>query len=159
MLKHFYVTLLDLPEALPFAFVPTVNLEEVDKDAKKEAEADLKLQKFTVQLMKKIGEDFAFIGDDIIGEKFYKRFLFEKNGFMEVMTGVPAVISAHFTTKTRANKFAEALRQTIKNQVKDKKISAILMSAVEVSEDEASRLSFETWEKLRNIRSTNKGGA
>ena len=152
MLKHFYITLLDLPEALPFAFVPMVNLDDTNKDTKKEEEADRKLQKFVVQLMKKFGEDFAFIGDDIIGEKFYKRFLFEKNGFLEVMTGVPAVISAHVTTKARAEKFAKALRETIQKQLTNEKARTILLSAVEVSEDEASRLSFEKWEKLRSIR-------
>jgi len=154
MLKHFYVTLLDLPEALPFAFTPSGNFEQMDDDARKEAVADVKLQKFVATLMKKFGEDFAFIGDDIIGEKFYKRFLFEKNGFVEVMTGVPAVISAHFTTKARAEKFAKALRETVEIQVSEQKVKGILMNAVEVSEDEASRLSFEKWEKLRNTRAT-----
>ena len=68
------------------------------------------------------------------------------------MTGVPAVISAHFTTKARAEKFAKALRETIQKQLTNEKARAILLSAVEVSEDEASRLSFEKWEKLRTIR-------
>src|SRR3989338_6475141 len=152
MLKHFYVTLLDLPEALPFTFNPSGNFEDLDEDAKAEIRAELKLRRFVSALMKKFGEDFAFIGDDIIGEKFYKRFLFEKNGFLEVMTGVPAVISAHFTTKARAEKFAKALRETIKKQLTNEKARAILLSAVEVSEDDASRLSFEKWEKLRSIR-------
>ncbi|MEM4255522.1 MAG: hypothetical protein QXR53_04330 [Candidatus Norongarragalinales archaeon] len=152
MLKHFYVTLLDLPEALPFSFTPSSKFEDMDKDAKMEAEADQKLMKFVAQMVKKFGEDCAFIGDDIIGEKFYKRFLFEKNGFLEVMTGVPAVISAHFTTKARAEKFAKALKETIRKQLTNEKAKTILLSAVEVSEDETSRLSFEKWEKLRSIR-------
>ncbi|GEM_PF-1280488 len=154
MLRHFYVTLLDLPEALPFAFNPSGKFEEIEKDEKKEIIAEVKLQKFVVQLMKKFGEDFAYIGDDIVGEKFYKRFLFEKSGFLEVMTGVPAVVSAHFTTRARAEKFAQSLRETIKKQVTNEKAKPILLNGVEVSEDERSRLGFETWEKLRNIRST-----
>ena len=156
MLTHFYVTLLDLPECLPFTFNPTGKLEELEKDERLELEAEARLQSFAEQLMNKFGEEFAYIGDDIIGEKFYKRFLLEKNGFMEVMTGVPAVVSAHFTTKERAEKFAEALRKTIEKQVSDEKAKMVLLQAIEVDEDEASQLTFEKWEKLRDIRSTVK---
>lgn len=154
MLKHFYVTLLDLPEALPFSFTPSDEFKDLELDSKKEAEADTKLMRFVSLLKKKFGEDFAFIGDDIIGEKFYKRFLLEKNGFVEIMTGVPSVVSAHFTNKQRAEKFAKALRETIKKQVTSEKAKSILLTAVEVSEDNSSRLSFEKWEKLRDIRSS-----
>lgn len=154
MLKHFYVTLLDLPEALPFAFSQSGNFEDMEKDAQNEAKAEKILLAFVAQLMKKFGDDFAYIGDDVIGEKFYRRFLFEKNGFVEIMTGVPAVISAHFTSKPRAEKFAEALKKTIQLQVKNKKAMSVLLQAVEVSEDDSSRLTFEKWEKLRDIRSS-----
>src|SRR3989344_6871044 len=99
MLKHFYVTLLDLPEALPFAFNPSGKFDEMDKDAEKQEKADAILMKFVSYLIQKFGDDYAYIGEDVIGEKFYKRFLFEKNGFLELMTGVPAVVSAHFTSK------------------------------------------------------------
>lgn len=154
MLKHYYVTLLDLPEALPFGFNPSGLFESMDKDSKNEIKAEKLLLKFVTYLMKKFGDDFAFIGEDVIGEKFYRRFLFEKNGFVEIMTGVPAVISAHFTSKPRAEKFAESLRKTIENQVKNKRAKIVLLQAVEVSEDDSSRLTFEKWEKLREIRAT-----
>ncbi len=154
MLKHFYVTLLDLPEALPFAFKPSTTMKDLARDEKIEAKTEKILLKFITHLMKKFGDDFAFIGEDVIGEKFYRRFLFEKNGFVEIMTGVPAVISAHFTSKARAEKFAGALRKTIESQVKNKRAKTVLLQAVEVSEDDSSRLTFEKWEKLREIRAT-----
>ena len=154
MLKHFYVTLLDLPEALPFAFNPSGKFDEMDKDAEKQEKADAILMKFVSYLIQKFGDDYAYIGEDVIGEKFYKRFLFEKNGFLELMTGVPAVVSAHFTSKDRAQKFAEALKKTIEKQVSNEKARSVLMQSVEVDEDESSRLSYEKWEKIRDIRST-----
>jgi hypothetical protein len=154
MLKHFYVTLLDLPEALPFAFTPSGKIEDLAKEDKTEAKAERKLLAFVTFLCKKFGDKFAYIGEDVIGEKFYRRFLFEKNGFLEIMTGVPAVISAHFTSKARAEKFARALEKTIEKQVSNAKAKKILLQSVEVSEDEESRLSFEKWEKMREIRAS-----
>lgn len=152
MLKHFYVTLLDLPEAMPFTFTTSEDISNLESDEKIERTAEKRLITFVSVLTKKYGEKFAYIGDDIIGEKFYKRFLFEKNGFLEIMTGVPAVISAHFTTEKKAKRFALALKATIQQQVKNEKARGVLVAGIEVSEDEASRLSFEKWEKLREIR-------
>ncbi|HIH20771.1 TPA: hypothetical protein HA244_05885 [Candidatus Micrarchaeota archaeon] len=145
--------MLDLPEALPFAFMPSGKFEEMESDAKNEEAAEKKLLAFTIQLMQNFGEDYAYIGEDVIGEKFYRRFLLEKNGFFEIMTGIPAVVSAHFTTQDRAQKFAEALKKTITTQVKEDKAKLVLNQSVEVSEDEESKLTFEKWEKLRDIRS------
>ncbi len=154
MLKHFYVTLLDLPEALPFAFMPSGKIEDLAKEDRNEIKAEKKLLAFVTFLCKKFGDKFAYIGEDVIGEKFYRRFLFQKNGFLEVMTGVPAVVSAHFTDKKRADKFANALKKTIENQVSNAQAKKILLQSIEVSEDEQSRLSFEKWEKMREIRAS-----
>lgn len=150
--RHAYVTLLDLPEAMPFGFVADEKMSQPDADEKKLAESDRKLIIFAAVLQKNFKEQLVYIGEDVIGEKFYKRFLFENNGFVEIMTGVPVVISAHLIGKARADKFADALRKTITQTIKDPKPRQILLSSIEVSEDEGDRLSYEKWEKLKDIR-------
>ncbi len=156
MLKHFYVTLLDLPEALEFKFTPTGNIKDIETDNQKEEKTERKLLKFIDRLMQKFGEKYAYIGEDIIGEKFYKRFLFEKNGFMEIMTGEPIVISAHFISRERAKRFADALKKIIEKEVKNSEARTVLSQSIEIGEDETSRLTYEKWKKLRDIRSTIK---
>jgi len=151
-LSHAYVTLLDLPEALPFGIVVSEEAEKLSADSRKLTESDRKLFAFIKVLERDFGERLVYIGEDVIGEKFYKRFLFEKNGFVEIMTGVPVVISAHFIGKARADKFAEALRKAIKQTVRDPKPQQILLSSIEVSEEESERISYDKWEKLKDIR-------
>src|SRR3989338_2658851 len=148
-LSHAYVTLLDLPEALPFGIVVSEEAEKLSADSRKLTESDRKLFAFIKVLERDFGERLVYIGEDVIGEKFYKRFLFEKNGFVEIMTGVPVVISAHFIGKARADKFAEALRKAIKQTVRDPKPQQILLSSIEVSEEESERISYDKWEKLK----------
>ena len=41
-----------------------------------------------------------------------------------------------------------------RSQVSNEKARSVLMQSVEVDEDESSRLSYEKWEKIRDIRST-----
>jgi hypothetical protein len=151
-LSHAYVTLLDLPEAMPFGLVVGEESEKLSEDSKKLVESDKKLFAFVKMLEKDFGERVVYIGEDVIGEKFYKRFLFEKNGFVEIMTGAPVVVSAHFIGKARADKFAEALRKAIKQAVRDPKPQQILLSSIEVSEEESERISYDKWEKLKDIR-------
>ena len=150
--NHAYVTLLDLPEALPFGFIASEKFEQIEIDEKKMAESDAKLFSFISILQKNFKEELVYIGEDVIGEKFYKRFLFEKNGFVELMTGVPVVISAHFVGMARAKTFSEALKKTIKQVVKAPKPQQILLASIEVSENESERISYEKWEKLKDIR-------
>ncbi len=153
-LKHAYATLIDLPEALPFGSPPE-NLQEIadmDKLEKKEAAREKELFAFVKKLEKHLGERTCFIGEDIIGEKFYKRFLFEKGGFIELMTGEPVAISAHFTSKARAQKFADALGKSLKGVVKEAKLLEILNSSIVVDEEEGYKLTYEKWEKMKEIR-------
>lgn len=154
-LKHAYVSLLDLPEALPFGIMNSKeysNVKEMDADQLRQQESDKKLFEFVELMRKEMKEEFVFIGDDIIGEKFYKRFLFEKGGFIEIMTGVPVAISAHFTAINRANLFASALKKAIANTVAEKKFSEILENTLVVNEEESYKLTYETWDKVRQIR-------
>lgn len=153
-LKHAYATLIDLPEALPFGSPPEElsKLSDMEAVEKKEAMKEKELFAFVKKLGKFLGERTCFIGEDIIGEKFYKRFLFEKGGFIELMTGEPVAISAHFTSKARAQKFASALSKSLKGTVKKAKLLEILDSSTVVDEEEAYKLTYEKWEKLKEIR-------
>jgi len=97
------------------------------------------------------GEGFVFIGDDVIGEKFYYRFLLKKSGFFEVMTNPPVALVAHFIDQRHAAKFADALRKTIDRTVKEKKARDMLKNIIEVSSGKDS-LGYGKWSKLRKIR-------
>jgi len=153
-LKHAYVTLIDLPEALPFGVPPSEqnDVDAMEKEDKANQQREKLLFNFMKRLEKGLGEASCFIGEDIIGEKFYKRFLFEKGGFVEMMTGEPVAISAHFTSKPRADKFAEALKKALKGTLKEKRLLEMLMSTIVVNEEEEYALSFQQWEKLKSIR-------
>jgi hypothetical protein len=147
------VTLIDLPEALPFGSDTPDSADLVALATQNsESETDRALFEFVKSLERNFGEKTCFIGEDIVGEKFYKRFLFEKGGFIEIMTGVPVAISAHFTTKLRSDKFSRALSASISKLVRNPKIREVLVSTI-VSDQEADLvLNFEKWEKIKRIR-------
>jgi adenylate kinase family enzyme len=152
-IKHTYVVLIDLPEALPFELKLTKakpeELKELDHESKKSEE---KLFEFVSKLEKNLKEEFSFIGEDIIGEKFYKRFLLPKSGFMEIMYQPPAAIIAHFLDIKRAKAFAKALKKTIDQTIADDKLKTILKNMVEVNTEKEEVLTYEKWSKLKEIR-------
>ncbi len=137
--SHF-VSFLDIPEALPFS-----EKEEAEEDVIKS------LDKFIAVLEKQFKENVVFIGDDIIGEKFYYRFLFKKGGFVEIMANPPVAIIAHFIEERRAQRFAKALKAAINKTVRDKKAREILKNVIEVSSGKES-LGYNKWIKLKKIR-------
>lgn len=92
------------------------------------------------------------MGDDIIEDKFYKRFLFEKNGFLEIMYQTPAAIIAHFIDEKTAKRFALASKKTIKQTVKDSKACMILQNLIEVKKQKEDLLTYEKWSKITKIR-------
>lgn len=153
--KHTYVVLIDLPEALPFEFklIKTKpdgdGLDHLDGEAKKSEE---ELFKFVARLEKYFKEEFSFIGEDIIGEKFYKRFLFRKDGFLEIMYQPPAALIGHFIEPDRAKNFAEALEKVIDETVKEDKVKMILKNLIEVNTEKEEPLTYEKWGKLTKIR-------
>jgi hypothetical protein len=151
--KHTYVVLIDLPEALPFEFklikTEPDSLDELDGEAKKSEE---ELFKFVTRLEKYFKEDFSFIGEDIIGEKFYKRFLFQKDGFLEIMYQPPAALIGHFIEPNRAKAFAKVLEKVIDETVKEEKAKMILKNMIEVNTEKEEPLTYETWTKLTKIR-------
>jgi hypothetical protein len=147
--KHIHVTLIDLPEVLPFGFV--LKGVDFDLDQKKQVEAEEKLSAFIADLETQFGEEFIFIGEDIIEEKLFKRYLFSENGFFEVMIGFPVVISAHFVDKTRAEKFAECLRSSVKKAVSSEKALSILLNSITIGEGLEDDMGYDKWEKMKKI--------
>lgn len=147
--KHSYVVLIDLPEVLPFETKRKKGIKEIlemgEEDIKKVFE-------FVVLLEKEFGEEISFIGEDVIAEKFYRRFLFPNGGFMEIMTEPPAAIVAHFIEIRRARKFAEALKRVLNKVVKEKTIRDILKKSVEVSSEKEDVLTYKKWTEMKSIR-------
>ena len=157
--KHSYVTLVDLPEALPFE--ARLEKKGVRGKAKKPKVKEIlngndentkKIFEFVELLEKAFGEEFSYIGEDIVGDKFYKRFLFPNGGFLEIMTQAPAAIIAHFVENRRAKKFAAALKKVIAKTVEDKTSVSILKGLVEVASEKEEPLTYEKWSELKDIR-------
>jgi hypothetical protein len=155
--RHCYVVLIDLPEALPFEIMVGSKPGDISRIDGKELKAEKELFSFVSELEKNFKEKFSFIGEDIIAEKFYKRFLFSKSGFMEIMYQAPVAIVAHFLDCKRASKFANALKKTIDKKIKDEKLNTILKNMVEVNSEKEETLTYEKWSKMREIRSLSEG--
>lgn len=151
--KHSYVVLIDLPEMLEFEVSPTkVTPEKIANLEKENMESDGELFKFVSKIEKRMRVNFSFIGEDVISEKFYKRFLVNGGGFIEVMYQAPAAIIAHFIEEDRANKFADSLKSTIREVVEDKKAATILENLVEVNTEKEEPLTYKKWSQLTHIR-------
>lgn len=152
--KHSYVTLVDIPEVLPFEVKPRKGGRKikVEKLLNEDDENTKKIFEFVELLEKAFGEEFSYIGEDIVGDKFYKRFLFPKGGFLEIMTQAPAAIIAHFVENRRAKKFAAALKKVITKTVEDKTSVSILKGLVEVASEKEEPLTYEKWSELKEIR-------
>lgn len=151
--KHTYVVLIDIPEALPFEFkLSKTKPEELEKLSNIAKKSEEELFKFVTRLEKHFKEEFSFIGEDIIGEKFYKRFLFPKGGFLEIMYQPPAALIGHFIKLDRAKSFAKALEKVIDETVEQTKVKMILKNLIEVNTEKEEPLTYEKWTKLTKIR-------
>ncbi len=138
-IKHSFVSLLDLPEVLPFTVFPG------EKEPK-----DREIFNFVDAIAEYFGEEIYYMGNDIIEDKFYERFLFEKGGFLEVMVQAPAAIIAHFVERSRAFKFARALKRVILSI--DRPEAKLLADGIEVSSENEEVLDYHTWSKLKKVR-------
>jgi hypothetical protein len=152
--KHSYVVLIDLPESLPFTIKKDLTkpdeIKEVDGESKR---SEKELLIFLTRLEKNFKEQISFIGEDIIAEKLYKRFLFPKSGFMEIMYQAPVSIIVHFIDMKRAKNFASALKKTLSQTVRDEKVKNILVNMVEVNTEKEEALTYNKWSKMKDIRS------
>jgi hypothetical protein len=151
--KHSYVVLIDLPENLSFELNPTeISPHNLDGVEAKNRKAEEELFKFFTKVEQHLKSTFSFIGEDVVAEKFYKRFLIEGGGFIEVMYQRPAAIIAHFTEEKKAKEFAASLKETIRQTVKDKKAATILENLVEVNTEKEEPLTYKKWSQLTQIR-------
>jgi len=147
MKRTAFVSLLDITEALPFSFnIEETNILEDDGKIMKPVE------RFISDLEKHFREQIVPVGEDIIGEKFYYRYLFKNNGFMEIMLQPPVAIVAHFVDQKNALKFSEALKAAIDSTIKDKKAREVLKNVIEISREQHEALSYRSWSKMRSVR-------
>ena len=110
------------------------------------------LAKFIKLLEKHYGEKLVYIGMDVIGEKYYERFLFQKGGFFEIMMESPLAMNAHFTTSVRAKKFALALKKALAKTLPKTPICKMLIDNVKASSEEDETLTVNKWDNLKKLR-------
>jgi len=149
-IKHCCVSVLDVPEVLPFGFESEAEggvrdlLDYNDH-------SDEVLSHFMSDLERELGEGVYTLGMDVVGDKFYRRFLFEKGGFAEVAVERPCAVVAHFISLERGHSFAEALSKVIGKYVKGE-IGDLLIGDIQVSFQEESELSNYKLAELRKLR-------
>ncbi len=149
-IRHCCVSLLDVPEVLPFGFEPsaTENLVEILEDT--DHSEDM-LMEFMTDLETEIKEPIYRLGQDMVGEKLYRRYLLERDGFIEVALEKPAAVIAHFTNIKRGKDFAAALEKTITKYVEGD-IAKLLCDDINISYQQESELTQYKLQELRNLR-------
>ena len=110
-MKSYTIRFNDKRSILPFAVKEDVKL---DKKLKKTHEAWKSLEKFMKILEKYFKEKIYSMGFDIINNKCYERFMFEKNGFLEIVIGKNPEIEAAFSNERKIKRFKKALDKTIR---------------------------------------------
>jgi len=110
------------------------------------------LAKFIDVLEKHFKQKIYYMGMDVIEAKYYERFIFDKNGFLEVMMDKPVAINAHFTDEKMAKNFCEALKKSLLAVLPDTPVSKMFIDSVEVQNEKEQNLTYETWDRLKSIR-------
>ncbi len=150
--KHFFVPALDIAELLPFV----VRKKKVLADQFAEQErAKAELMKFITLLEKNFKQSVHYVGMDIIGEKNYERFLFEKGGFLEILTESPAAINAHFPDKKAAVAFRKALVATFTKLLTGEP-AKLFIDSIEVQDQDDTSLTVSEWHRMKEIRVSRK---
>lgn len=147
--KHIFVPALDVGELLPFGIK---NTKKLDEDLDFQEKSKKELVKFINKLEKNFNEEIYYVGMDIIGEKAYERFLFEKGGFLEIMMEEPVAINAHFVSEARGKKFAESLKRTLKQILPKGEVSNMFIDNIQVQDEQDSSLSVKKWTAIKKIR-------
>ena len=147
--KHIFVAALDVSELLPFCVIQGKNIKD---SLRGEEQAKRELERFVDILERKFKETIWYMGTDIIGEKNYERFIFEKGGFFEIMVEPPVAMNAHFVHKKRARKFCDALKKTLTEIMPKNAISRMFIDSIDVQSEEGDSLTVNKWSKIKNIR-------
>ena len=144
---NYNISLLDVPEVLPF------KISSADGGgAQGEEKADKELFRFISELEKEFSEELYYIGWDKIGGKFYRRFLFEEEGFLEVSMTPPCAIVAHFHDKNRAHLFARALKDAVLKTVGENILTEMLVEDINITKGDEGGLTQYKLSELREIR-------
>ncbi|MDP2666336.1 MAG: hypothetical protein Q8P05_02445 [Candidatus Diapherotrites archaeon] len=153
--KHVWVSLVDLPESLNFSVAINEKLNFRDQMSEQE-KAQNALFEFIDFLSKDLSEKIYYMGQDVIGEKFFYRFQFAKQGFLEVMNQAPTSIIAHFLDEKKANTFAIALKKNLGKAIKEghQNTLDILTENIEVSKQNEDGFKVDTHTKMAKIRET-----
>ncbi|MCK4491507.1 MAG: hypothetical protein KAU03_02710 [Candidatus Altiarchaeales archaeon] len=149
-IKHCCVSLLDVPEVLPFGFEPSSSENIMDLLEGTDHSED-KLLGFMSDLEREFGERIYRLGQDMVAEKLYRRYLLERDGFIEVAIEKPCAVIAHFTTMERGEKFANALANVVKKYVGGE-IANLLCDDINISCQEQSELTQYKLQELRGLR-------
>ncbi len=144
---HIFVPLLDIGELMPFG-VNANNLKvKIDEEA-----INKNLIGFIRKLEKKLKLRIYYIGFDIIGERFYERFMFEKGGFLEIMMEAPVALNAHFTNKKSAESFVKALKSALHAVLPNNPVTRMLIESICTKDENDTSLTVEKWHKIKGIR-------
>ena len=147
--KHIFVAALDIGEILPFTVKKTKTLAESFKEQER---ARKELVKFIDALEKVFGERVWYMGFDVIGEKSYERFIFEKGGFFEVLVEPPVALNAHFVQGKRAKRFEKALKQAIRKITKKSALLDMFLDSIKMDTEEGEALKVKSWDDIKLIR-------
>src|SRR3989338_5636091 len=147
--KHLFVPALDVSELLPFAVRKTNNLQDsfAEQDRAKQ-----ELVKFVNKLEKTLKQKIFYLGFDVIGEKSYERFIFDKGGFFEVMVESPVALNAHFVHDKHAAAFAAALKKTLSRVLPKSAVAQLFIESIEVQNQDDTSLTVEKWNRMKDIR-------
>jgi lipoate-protein ligase A len=147
--RHIFVPALDVGEFLPFCVRQSHKLSDQIKEQER---AKKELERFIELLEKNFKEPIWYMGMDIIGERSYERFIFEKGGFFEVMTESPVALNAHFVHEERAKAFCSALRAAFADILPRSKITEMFIDSINVETQDDERLTVHKWHAMKNIR-------
>lgn len=148
--RHCCVSFLDVPEVFPFGLEKEENvLDMLEKPDLTEG----KLLEFISHLEDEFEEEIYRIGQDIIGERLYRRYLFKRDGFLEIAMEKPCAVIAHFVTINRGRKFAESLAKVIKKYLGDG-IGDLMVNDINIAyeaEDALTQYKLAELRKLKNV--------
>ena len=147
--KHFFVAALDVGELLPFSVRQTKNVNENFTEQERSRK---ELVKFIDALQKNYKQPIWYMGMDVIGEKNYERFIFEKGGFFEVMMEPPLALNAHFVHSEHAESFKKTLQKTLRELMKKTPISEMFIDSISVQTESDEELKVASWTKIKEVR-------
>ena len=114
--KCFSVYLKDKKGILPFS----IRKASVAETMKQLDVSQKQLEKFIRLLEKAMHETIWYIGTDILADKYYERFMFSRNGFMEIFLGMAIEIKTYFPLQRRAEKFRRVLKKALSKTQREK---------------------------------------